>query len=75
VRRAAASLVEAEKNFRRIMGYRDLWMLEAALREGGIEYKRVTINFPLPPGQAPPASSPTTWQYSLGNVSSIHPQE
>jgi len=30
---AAASLVAAEKNFRRIMGYRDLWMLEAALKE------------------------------------------
>ena len=30
---AAASLLAAEKSFRRIMGYRDLWMLEAALRE------------------------------------------
>jgi len=31
---AASSLIAAEKNFRRVMGYRDLWMLEAALREG-----------------------------------------
>ena len=30
---AASSLLAAEKSFRRIMGYRDLWMLEAALRE------------------------------------------
>ena len=28
----AAALLAAEKNFRRIMGYRDLWMLEAHLR-------------------------------------------
>ena len=31
---AASSLTAAEKDFRRIMGYRDLWMLEAVLREG-----------------------------------------
>jgi transposase-like protein len=30
---ASSSLLAAEKSFRRIMGYRDLWMLEAALRE------------------------------------------
>jgi hypothetical protein len=30
---AASSLLAAEKSFRRIMGYRDLWMLDAALRE------------------------------------------
>ena len=29
---AASSLVEAEKSFRKIMGYKDLWMLEAALK-------------------------------------------
>ncbi|MFQ5917292.1 MAG: IS256 family transposase [Candidatus Binatia bacterium] len=29
---AAAALLAAEKNFRRILGYRDLWMLEAQLR-------------------------------------------
>lgn len=29
---AASSLLAAEKSFRRIMGFRDLWMLEAALR-------------------------------------------
>ena len=29
---AASSLLAAEKSFRRIMGYKDLWMLEAALR-------------------------------------------
>ena len=31
LRWAAAALLITEKNFRRIMGYRDLWMLEAAL--------------------------------------------
>ena len=30
---AAGPLLAAEKSFRRIMGYRDLWMLEAALGE------------------------------------------
>ena len=30
---AAASLLAAEKSFRRIMGHKDLWMLEAALKE------------------------------------------
>jgi hypothetical protein len=28
-----SSLVAAERNFRQIMVFRDLWMLEAALRE------------------------------------------
>ncbi len=31
LRLAAAALLMTEKNFRRMMGYRDLWMLEAAL--------------------------------------------
>jgi hypothetical protein len=31
LRWAAAALLMTEKNFRRIMGYRDLWMLKAAL--------------------------------------------
>ena len=31
---ASSSLLAAEKSFRRLMGYRDPWMLEAALREG-----------------------------------------
>jgi putative transposase len=31
MRWAAAALLMTEKNFRRMMGYRDLWMLEAAL--------------------------------------------
>jgi len=30
---ASSSLLAAEKSFRRIMGYRDLWMLKAALGE------------------------------------------
>ena len=32
-RRAASSLLSAEKNFRRIMGYKDLCMLKATLKE------------------------------------------
>jgi transposase-like protein len=30
---AASALLKAEKSFRRIMGYKDLWQLEAALRD------------------------------------------
>ena len=30
---AASSLVAAEKSFRKIMGYKDLWILEAALKD------------------------------------------
>jgi len=33
LRWAAAALLMTEQNFRRIMGYRDLWMLKAALEE------------------------------------------
>lgn len=33
LRWAAAAFLETEKNYRRIMGYRDLWMLKAQLRE------------------------------------------
>jgi len=47
-----------EKSFRKIMGYKDVWMLEVALnskslqhREGGMEYKQVTCHFPLRLGQ------------------------
>jgi hypothetical protein len=29
----ATAYLEAEKHFRRIMGYKSLWMLEAALRD------------------------------------------
>jgi transposase-like protein len=32
---AAAAFLDAEKNFRRVMGCRDLWMLEAALKRKG----------------------------------------
>jgi len=33
LRWAATALLDTERNFRRIMGYKDLWMLEAALRD------------------------------------------
>ena len=33
LRWAAAAFVEIENNYRRIMGYRQLWMLQAALDE------------------------------------------
>ena len=35
VRWAAAAFLEAEKSYRRIMGYRDLWILKAHLDELG----------------------------------------
>ena len=34
VRWAAASYLDAERHFRKIIGYEDLWMLRAALDEG-----------------------------------------
>ena len=35
VRWAAAAFLDAEKGYRRIMGYKDLWMLKAHLDELG----------------------------------------
>jgi len=40
LRWAAAALLMTEKNFRRIMGYRDLWMLKAALDENQTSLKK-----------------------------------
>jgi len=34
LRWAAAAALETERNFRKLLGYRDLWMLKAALDEG-----------------------------------------
>ena len=34
LRWAAAAALETEKHFRKVIGYRDLWMLKAALDEG-----------------------------------------
>ncbi len=36
LRWAAATLLMTEQNFRKIMGYRDLWMLKAALDQKGV---------------------------------------
>ena len=36
----AAALLETEKNFRKIMGYRDLWMLKAALDPNTVSAKQ-----------------------------------
>jgi putative transposase len=40
LRWAAAALLMTEQNFRRIMGYRDLWMLKAALDENQTPLKK-----------------------------------
>src|SRR5207249_3272259 len=40
LRWAAAALLMTEQNFRRIMGYRDLWMLKAALDENQTSFKK-----------------------------------
>ena len=42
LRWAAGAFLATEANFRRIDGYRDLWMLKAALDEGTLEGKEVT---------------------------------
>jgi len=34
LRWAAAAALETERNFRKIMGHKDLWMLKAVLDEG-----------------------------------------
>ena len=39
LRLAAAALGMSEKNFRKIMGYRDLWMLKAVLDENDVALK------------------------------------
>ena len=36
LRWAAAALLMTEQNFRKIMGYRDRWMLKAALDQKGV---------------------------------------
>ncbi|MCZ7584408.1 MAG: hypothetical protein M5R36_14290 [Deltaproteobacteria bacterium] len=33
MRWCATALLEHEKHFRKVMGYKDLWMLQAALKE------------------------------------------
>jgi len=40
VLRWAAALLMTEQNFRKIMGYRDLWMLKAALDENQTSLKK-----------------------------------
>lgn len=37
LRWAGASLLDAERSFRRVMGYRDLWMLQAILDEAALD--------------------------------------
>jgi hypothetical protein len=43
LRCAAAALLETEKSFRRTMGHRDLWMLEAVLDEEKISPPQVRV--------------------------------
>jgi len=40
LRWAAAALLMTEQNFRKIMGYRDLWMLKAALDQKGVSVQQ-----------------------------------
>jgi transposase-like protein len=42
LRWTAAALLETEKSFRKIMGYKDLWMLKAVLDEENIQGQQVT---------------------------------
>ena len=43
LRWAAAALLETEKSFRKIMGYKDLWMLKAVLDEETISAQQVKV--------------------------------
>ncbi len=38
VRWAATALLETEKHYKKIMGYRDLWQLQAHLNELDVQY-------------------------------------
>jgi len=40
LRWAAAALLMTEQSFRKIMGYRDLWMLKAALDQNGVLFQQ-----------------------------------
>lgn len=44
LRWAASAFLEVEKRFRRVMGYRDLWMLESALNEQGGETEKKGVD-------------------------------
>jgi hypothetical protein len=37
LRWAASAFLDAEKNFRKIMGFKDLWMLEVALQRKSVK--------------------------------------
>jgi len=43
LRWAAAALLMTEQNFRKIMGYRDLWMLKAALDQKGVSVQQEVV--------------------------------
>jgi len=54
----AAALLETEKNLRKIMGYRDLWMLRAALDPNTLSAQQeVAYN---DPSRRPPPTMPGT---------------
>jgi len=44
LRWAGAAALETEKNFRKIMGHRDLWMLKAVLDDGQSVSKEANIS-------------------------------
>jgi len=44
----AAAFLDAEKNFRRILGYRDLWTLKAVLNENQIANARRPLKMNAP---------------------------
>jgi hypothetical protein len=61
---AAAALLETEKNFRRIMGYQQLWMRKAFLDEPGTDQsiasnRKVGEHEPAEPPTRPSTTNPT----------------
>jgi len=52
----ATDYLETEKHFRRIMGYRSLWMLDSALGKDGQVAKADEREYTLPPEGAETAS-------------------
>jgi hypothetical protein len=65
LRWAAAALLETEKRFRKIMGYKDLWMLKAVLDEETITPQQVRVAQPPNSGE-PPQPSTADGTYSTG---------
>ncbi|MHB1000876.1 MAG: hypothetical protein ACYC27_16665 [Armatimonadota bacterium] len=56
---AASTLLETEKSFRKIMGFKDLWMLDASLKKDVDNTEKAALNI---------GKSPATFHYGWDNL-------